>query len=172
LQKVYELFGRVRTQLLFALAPVTPDFDVYRPDSAYSAHSLGKHPWTLGQLENCLATHTDQVVTYIQSLSLEAFNICSREDVVTAVASTRYRSEAPEGVAASVDAGHAMLLTRACMHLKACLRSMVLQSADAFAARVKSYAGGAGADVVQAQMPIQVRCWPRQQCAWLTCLTR
>ena len=82
---MHTLFQEIQAQLSFALAPSTPSFSLFQPDSVFTPASLGMVPWTLAQLDGCLATHTDNVVSFISCICLQALSLCSRRDVVVAL---------------------------------------------------------------------------------------
>lgn len=139
-QRLTELAGKIHAQLVFGLVPMQPDFDIYRPHTVFLPSSLGAFPWTLSSLESSLSVHTDHVVAYINSMVLEAYNICMSKEVTAAVTSLRAGEVAQVGSSSEVAAGTAAMLQRTRLHTKACMRSMLLRSADTFAAAVQPYA--------------------------------
>jgi hypothetical protein len=144
MQNVHDIFERITLQPIFALAPAQADFLSFQPDSPFTPATLPTRPWTLHQLENCLAVHISHVATYISLLSMEAANICTGRDVRAAFG---LEEDADDNVAASLVDAHrvppplADILIRASFNLKCGLRTMLLVSASAFAAHLQLFLG-------------------------------
>jgi hypothetical protein len=152
MQGLHCSFEKIRLQLAYAFAPLEPHFALYQPESVFTPLNLGPFPWSPTQLDNCLSTHTDHVVAYIESLSLDALKICTSTMVVAAATGGE-----EDGVASPVVPGLVALLTRSSMNLRASVRAMVLDSAETFASSIEAFTRGQGEAVLQQRIPVMVR---------------
>lgn len=155
-QSMHSLFQEIQAQLSFALAPTTAPFSVFQPDSVFLPSALGPFPWSLLQMDNCLAIHTEHVASFIQYVCLEALNCCASNDVTRALGGTvpdEFDPDTPPMTAAMV-----AIRTRASFNLRAAACSMVVSSAVAFADSIESFCSSSTEDVLQGRSPV-VESW-------------
>jgi hypothetical protein len=145
-QRLHEIFLKIRTQLMYALHPCTADFQLFRPESTYTADNVGAFPWTLRQLDGVLSAHTSVMASYLQSLSPEALSICCSMEVRAALVPGATSGVLPGD---DLDTEMAALLLRTSLCLREACQEMLLESAEAFASHLQTYCSSGGSPVVE-----------------------